>query len=177
MAECWIMCSNVTDKKIAWCSQGALKSCMSCSSAIMDMCLTIPWYFTVNSPYYCSLVQDKVRPACRCKQPELLESGVILVQENATPHCQCDVQNLVKHWGWNIWAHPPYSPNLTPWYYWLFACVKEELWGKSFESEDDIKSAITASLYCLSKDKYSGAVDHVSYRREKCVDYAGEYIE
>jgi hypothetical protein len=66
---------------------------------------------TVNGLYYCSLLQDKVRPALRRKQPELLECGVILLQDNATPHNHY-VQNLAQCWGWEVLAHPLYSPDL-----------------------------------------------------------------
>jgi hypothetical protein len=58
----------------------------------------VPVGTTVNGPYYCSLLQDKVRPAFRRKQPELLERGAILLQDNATPHRHRDVQNLVQRW-------------------------------------------------------------------------------
>jgi hypothetical protein len=37
--------------------------------------------------------------ALRRKQPELLERGAILLQDNATPHRHRDVQNLVQRWG------------------------------------------------------------------------------
>jgi hypothetical protein len=33
------------------------------------------------------------------KQPELPERGAILLQDNATPICHRDVQNLVQRWG------------------------------------------------------------------------------
>jgi hypothetical protein len=59
----------------------------------------VPVGTMVNGPYYCSLLQDKVRLALRRKQPELLERGAILLQDNATPHRHHDVQNLVQHWG------------------------------------------------------------------------------
>ena len=49
---------------------------------------------TVNDRYYCAHKRYEVRPAVRRKQPELLERGVILVQNNATPHRHRDVQNL-----------------------------------------------------------------------------------
>jgi hypothetical protein len=39
-----------------------------------------------------------VKPALRRKQPELLERGAILLQENATPHRHRDVQNLLQRW-------------------------------------------------------------------------------
>jgi histone-lysine N-methyltransferase SETMAR len=115
-----------------------------------------------------------VRSALCCQQPELLEHGFILHQDNATPHHNHDVQNLVQHWGWNVLAHPPYSPDLTPSDYWLFEHVKEHLRGQGIESEDDINTAITAFLHRLSKDEHRAATDHLPHRREECV---GDYIE
>jgi len=59
-----------------------------------------------------ALLQDKVRAALCHTQSELLECGVILLQDNATPYHHRDVQNLVQCWGWELLAHPPYSPDL-----------------------------------------------------------------
>jgi hypothetical protein len=90
----------------------------------------------------------------------VLEHGVILLQDNATPYHQCDVQNLVERWGWKMLGHGPNSPNLAPCIdFWLFAHVKQHLRGKQFESEDDINTAVTASLYRLSRDEYRAAID------------------
>jgi hypothetical protein len=107
----------------------------------------------------------------------MLESGVIVLQDNATPHCHYDVQNLVQRWSWEVLEHPLYSPDLTPCDYWLFPCVKEHLQGKRFESEDNINTAVTASLKHLSKDKYRAVIHRLPHRWEKCVDSAGDYIE
>jgi histone-lysine N-methyltransferase SETMAR len=113
-----------------------------------------------------------VRKALCHKQPELLERGAILLQDNATPHRHCDVQNLVQHWGWEVLAHPPYSPDLAPCDYWLFSRVKKRLRGKRFQSEDDINTAVTASLKHPTTDEYRAAIDHLPRRWEKCVDSA-----
>jgi hypothetical protein len=94
-----------------------------------------------------------------------------------TPHRHYDVQNLLKHLVRVVLAHPPYSPDLAPWDYWLIARVKEYLRGKRFEVEDDTNTAITASLHRLSKDECRAAIDHLRQRREKCVYSAGDYIE
>jgi histone-lysine N-methyltransferase SETMAR len=118
-----------------------------------------------------------VRPALCRKQPELLEHGAILLQDNATPHHHCDVQNLVQRWVWEVLAHPPYSPDLAPCDYWLFSRVKEHLWGKRFESEDNINTAVTASLKRLSQDECRAAIDCLPCGWEQCVDSAGDYIE
>jgi hypothetical protein len=126
-------------KKISWHSQGALK----------DMHVM---FFSQNGvvhdhpvPIFVALWQDKVKPAVCPKQPELLEHGVISLQENATPHCHNDVQNLVQHWGWEVLAHPCCCPHLAMCDYWLFEHVKAHIQGKQSESEDDINTAVTVS--------------------------------
>jgi len=66
----------------------------------------------VNGQYYCTLLQDKMRPAVHCKQPEWFEYGVILLQNSATPH---------RHWKCKIWcdvgaevfAHSPPSSDFA----------------------------------------------------------------
>jgi histone-lysine N-methyltransferase SETMAR len=111
------------------------------------------------------------------KQPQLLEHGAILLQDNATPHRHRNVQNLVQRWGWNVLAHPPYSPDFVPYDYWSFSRVKKHLQGKRFELEDDISTAVIASLKLLSKDEYRAAIDRLPHWWEKCVDSAGDYTE
>ena len=59
----------------------------------------MPVGMTVNGQYYCTLLEDTLRPALHHKQPELFEHGVILLQDNATPYHYYDGQNLVQHWG------------------------------------------------------------------------------
>jgi hypothetical protein len=84
----------------------------------------------VNGQYYCTFLQVKVRPALHCEQPELLERGITLLRDSATPHHNHDVQNLVHRWGWEVLACPPCSPDLAPCGYWLLSHVKEHLQGK-----------------------------------------------
>ena len=81
----------------------------------------------------------------------------------------------MRGWGWEVLAHPPYSPDLAPCDYWLFACVKEHLQGKQFNPEDN-NTGVTASICCLTKDEYRAPVYHLPHRWEKCVDSAGDYI-
>jgi hypothetical protein len=55
--------------------------------------------------------------------------------------------------------------------------VKEHLRGKGFDSEDDINTAVTASLKRPTADEYRAAIDCLPCRWEKFVDSAGDYIE
>jgi len=161
---------NVTWKKIACFSQNALKVMhfmfFSRSGLVHDH--PMPVGTTVNGQCYCALLQDKVRPALHHKQPELPEHGVILLQDNAILQCH-DVQNLVQHQGLDMLPHAPYSPDFIPCYYWLVACVKENLWSKQIESEDDSNTAVNVSLYHLSTDEYRAAIDRLPHTWEKCV--------
>jgi hypothetical protein len=83
-------------------------------------------------------------------EPEMKQHGTIFLQNNATHHHHY-VQNLAQYWHWDMLPHSPYSLNLTPYDYWLFPCVKEHLWAKQFESEDNISIAVTVSLHHLCK--------------------------
>ena len=132
---------------------------------------------TTANGQYCTLLQNKVRPAFHHKQPELLEHGVILLQDNAASHRHHNAHSLLQHWGWQVLARSPYTQYLAPSDYWLFSHVKEHLWDEQFESEDHINSAVTPSLHRLSKDEYRGAVDRLPRGWGKCVDSAGDYPE
>jgi hypothetical protein len=56
-----------------------------------------------------------------------------------------------------VLSHPPDSPDLATCDYWLFAHVKEYFWSKWNESEDDINTAVMASVHHLTKDEYRAA--------------------
>lgn len=150
-------------KKTASCSQGALRVIHIWFFGQKGLALDHPVLVgtVVSGWYYRSSLQDTVRPALRCKQLELLENCVISLQDNATPHHHCDVQNLVRCYGREVLAYSLYSPDFAPCDYWLFACVIELLRGeKRFESENNINTAVIDSLHSPNNDVYRAANDH-----------------
>jgi hypothetical protein len=88
---------NVTKEENCMAQSGCSVMFLSRNGLVFDH--PVPVGTTVNGPYYCSLLQEKVSQAIRCKQPELLKRGAILLQDNATPHRHRDVQNLLQRWG------------------------------------------------------------------------------
>jgi len=80
----------------------------------------------------------------------------------------------MQQWGWEALPHPSDPPDLAPCECLLFARVKKHLQSKLFESEDDINTAVTASLNCLNKDECRAATDRLSHRWEKLVDKSGD---
>lgn len=83
----------------------------------------------------------------------------------------------MQQWGREVLAHPPHSTVLPPCDYCLFAREEEHLRGKLFELEDDVNTAVTTSLHCLSKHDYRVTMDCLLCRWEKCVDSACDYTE
>ena len=53
--------------------------------------------------------------------------------------------------GYKLLPHPPYSPDLAPSDYWLFADLKKALQGKRFGSDEEVIAETEA--YFESKDK------------------------
>jgi hypothetical protein len=65
-------------KKIAWHSQGSgihERHVLQLNGIVPDC--PVPISMTVNGQYYCTPLQDMLRPALHHKQPELLENGFI----------------------------------------------------------------------------------------------------
>ena len=62
----------------------------------------------------------------RRKRPEKWANGFILFRDNAP----CNTPLLVRHF---LCRHPPYSPDLAPYDFWLFPKVKMNIKGKCFE--------------------------------------------
>jgi hypothetical protein len=140
-------------KKIVWCSQGALKVMfLNQNSVVLDYPVQI--CTTVNGQYYCTLLES-----------ELNNWNCLSMMSFCSRTVQCLITIMIcKIWcnkeAGKCW-HILLTLQIATCDYWLFAHVKEHLWGKWFESEDNINTAVTACLHHLSKDKYRTALDHL----------------
>jgi hypothetical protein len=43
----------------------------------------------------------------------MLTSGVVLLRENERPHTAAYTRALLENFSWELYDHPPYSPNLA----------------------------------------------------------------
>jgi histone-lysine N-methyltransferase SETMAR len=50
----------------------------------------------------------------------MLASGVMLFHDSACPHTAAHTQALLEHFNWELFDHPPYSPDLAVSDYHLF---------------------------------------------------------
>jgi transposase len=50
----------------------------------------------------------------------------VLLHDNARPHTVGRTRRLLEHFNWDLFDHPPYSPDLVLSYYHLFIYLPEE---------------------------------------------------
>ena len=74
----------------------------------------------------------------------------IILHDNARSHTTA-VTNLLSGWQWEILEHPPYSPNMSPCDYDLFAKVKEPLRGTRHNIRDELIRTIGWSIRNINK--------------------------
>lgn len=136
----------------------------------------LPHGSTINSgSYFDTLIRLKM--AIKSKRPGLLSRKVVLLHDNARPHSALLNQKLLADFQWEIFPHPPYSPDLAPSDYHLFPTLKRQLQGKRFQNLEELKAAIGGVFQNLDGKSYSDGIQKLVYRYNKCLDSNGDYVE
>jgi len=73
--------------------------------------------------------------------------------------------------------HPPYSPDLAPSDYYLFSKLKKDLWGKKFDNDEKVKTAVLEHFADKKPEYFSKGIELLVHRCEKCVEIKEDYIE
>jgi transposase len=63
----------------------------------------------------------------------LLTSGAVPLHDNARPHTAAPTWTLLEHFNWELFDHPPYSPDLALRYYHLLTYLKNWLGSQRFK--------------------------------------------
>ena len=69
--------------------------------------------------------------------------------------------------------HPPYSPDLAPYDFWLFPKLRD---CRRYETIEELKEAVTKVIDTLTQDDFYGAFQK-SLERYKCIAVGGDYFE
>jgi histone-lysine N-methyltransferase SETMAR len=73
--------------------------------------------------------------------------------------------------------HPPYSPDLAPYDFFLFGYIKEILKDQSFETQDELLEAIEAIVREIGRDLLQSTFRSWARRLEECFRRGGDYVE
>jgi hypothetical protein len=72
----------------------------------------------------------------------MLTCGVVLFHENARPHTAFSTQALPDHFDWELFDHPPHSPDLSPSDYHLFSYLKIWFESQRFNSNEEFVEGV-----------------------------------
>jgi len=131
---------------------------------------------TVNAAYSTSLLH-KLRNAITEKRRGILSRGFRLLHDDASVHTVAVAKAAVKGCGFKEIEHPPYSLDLPPSGYYLFSKLKKDLWGKIFDDDEEVKTAVMEHFADKEPEYFLKGIELLVHRCEKCVEIKGDYFE
>jgi len=131
---------------------------------------------TVNQQYYIEVV-TKLRDCVRRKQQELCRNGWILNQDNAKEHNALSIKQCLKNKNIILLEYVPYSPELAPYFFYLFPNYKSVLIRTNFMSVENLKAKMSVILNSLTEHDPPNYFEFLQHGMQLCVNSEGNYIE
>jgi len=103
--------------------------------------------------------------------------GVVLLQDNARSHTAACTNALTKLFTWEIFYHPPYSPDLAPSDYHLFPKMKVWLVTQHFHTNEELMDGVDNWLHNLAAPFYDEGLQKLVQWYDKCLNVDGNYVE
>ncbi len=131
---------------------------------------------TINSERYCEIL-DKLRKAIKNKRPGLLTRQPFFFHDNARPHTSRLTTAHLQKFKWEVFGHPPYSPDMAPSDYHLFPRLKGWLGSQRFANDEELKQGVTTYLQKLDAEFFRVGIEKLVTRYDKCLNVNGDYVE
>ena len=74
-------------------------------------------------------------------------------------------------------AHPPYSPDISPWDFFLFLEVKKQLKGTLFETVEDACRVFTRAVEDITRSTWAEEWNKWFHQMAKCMAAGGSFFE
>ncbi|KAJ4443883.1 hypothetical protein ANN_05670 [Periplaneta americana] len=132
---------------------------------------------TVNADRYYETLR-KLRRAIQNKRRGMLTAGVVRLHDNARPHTARRTAAVLTEFGWELFDHPPYSPDLTPSDFHVFLHFKKFLSsGERFGNDKELKTSVTRWFHSQAAEFYDRGIQKLIPRYDKCLNSDGGYVE
>lgn len=131
---------------------------------------------TINSDYYIALL-DRLDDAIKQKRPHMAKKKPLFHQDNAPIHKAMKTMVKFNDLQFELLPHPPYSPDLAPSDFYLFADLKKMLQGKRFGSDDEVIAATEAYFEAKDKSFYKKGIESLEKRWNDCIAMEGDYVD
>ena len=105
------------------------------------------------------------------------EEKILFHQDNALGHKSIVTMAKSHELGFELLPHPPYSPNLAPSDYYLFADLKKMLAGKKFNTNEEVIAETEANFEAKDKSFYKEGVETLERRWTGCITLEEMYVD
>ena len=136
----------------------------------------LPKGSTVTGAYYADQLR-RLRECVKKTRRGLLRKGVWLLQDNAPPHTSQIAIAAADQCGYRLLPHPPYSPDLAPSDYYLFANLKLHVKGRRYNTDCDVMDAVDEFFEGCSADWFKRGLAMLENRWQACIAAKGDYFE
>jgi transposase len=130
----------------------------------------------INSEYYMALLV-RLKEEITKKRPHMKKKKVLFHQDNAPCHKSIVTMAKLHELGFKLLPHPPYSPDLAPSDYYLFAGLKKMLARKRFSSNEEVIAETEAYFEAKDKSFYKKGIEMLERRWTDCITLEGMYVD
>ena len=114
--------------------------------------------------------------ASEVAKKRLIPGQVYFEHDNEKTHVGKVVKEKLAELGLELLPHPPYSPDLAPSDYHLFRSLNNDLRGKSFQNESDLKRYLQDFFNSKSREFFANGIRDLPRRWQEVIDSNGKYI-
>jgi len=137
----------------------------------------VPTGQTVNSGFYCEVL-GRLREKVRRHRPQLWREQTWLLHHDNTPsHTAVLTHQFLAKNKIAVIPHPPYSPDLAPWNFFLFPKMKLKLKGRRFDTIMESQAETQKVLNTLTVKDFQEAFQKWRRRWDRCLHSGGNYFE
>ncbi|KAI6651412.1 Histone-lysine N-methyltransferase SETMAR-like [Oopsacas minuta] len=115
---------------------------------------------TVTADWYTTVCLPKVITAIESQREKTGIRRILLHHDNASSHTAARTREFLENSGLKTLPHPPYSPDLAPCDFWLFPRLKEQLRGRRFSTNEELRGALFQAIGDIPKEEWKECFDN-----------------
>ncbi|UYV73903.1 hypothetical protein LAZ67_11001358 [Cordylochernes scorpioides] len=137
----------------------------------------VPAGQTITGEYYLNVLKRLIARIRRIRPEYRDENSWGLLHDNAPSHSSLIVRRFLAKNNVCVLNHPPYSPDLASYDFYLFPKIKLKLKGFFFNDIPTIQRAATSTLEAIPQSGLQEAFNSLLNRCNICIESGGDYFE
>ena len=133
----------------------------------------LPRNMTVTAEVYCQQLQ---KVADKLAQVRPRHGRIRFIHDNARPHTAKLTRQKLIDLGWEVLPHPPYSPDLAPTDYHLFAVLSNAMRNKVYDDEEHLKTWLANFFDSKQPQFYRDGIHCLPGKWRKVIESNGDYF-